>query len=160
MPLAQQENLLRRELSKLGEESGESAFRQRQIAGQFGRASNAAETDKLQMQLPAMGGGAPGRDGLPAPSAQPGAGGAKQGDGAQPTKAFPIRRVGERAFFLRDGKWVDSQIGEQVPDKVQKVERFSDEYFKLIEKHQDLLGSMTEVDEPILVKIGSIVYQL
>jgi Ca-activated chloride channel homolog len=174
MPLARQEELLERRLSSLELQSGQQAFRQRRNTTDLGKASNAAEADRLQ----SFGAGGSADAGLadlsastatpPAPtsgSGRPGLGGGGLGGrapltGPAPVAKNPIRRSGEHAYFLRDGKWVDSRLGEKIPDKVTKVERFSDEYFKLLEKYSDALGSIVDVDEPIVVKLGDSVYEI
>ncbi len=176
MPLAEQELLLERRLSSLELQSGLQAFRQRQNTTELSKASNAAEADRLQSfggggsgagladatqprsATLGAGGGRPGLGG--AGGGQPGLGGLAPASGPAKVATNPIRRSGEHAYFLRDGKWIDSSLGEKIPEKVTKVERFSDEYFKLLEKYSDALGSIVDVDEPIIVKLGDSVYEI
>ena len=72
--------------------------------------------------------------------------------------AARIRQVGRRAFYLRDGQWVDAdEAGER---KIRTVELFSKEYFKLLRANKDFaqaqkIGwnvSMNIGDERIVVE--------
>ncbi|MEQ8785831.1 MAG: VIT and VWA domain-containing protein [Pirellulaceae bacterium] len=46
-----------------------------------------------------------------------------------------VRNVGSKTFFLRGGRWVDSAITDELAQNVREIERFSKEYFDLIDKH-------------------------
>ncbi len=71
-----------------------------------------------------------------------------------------VRHSGERAFFFREGKWVDSAIEDASTDSTRKIERFSEEYFQWLEKHIDQVREMLDVEEPILVKIAGEVFEI
>jgi Ca-activated chloride channel family protein len=46
-----------------------------------------------------------------------------------------VQNVGSKAFFLRGGRWVDSSLTAELAAKTQKIERYSNAYFALIDKH-------------------------
>lgn len=48
------------------------------------------------------------------------------------------QRIGSRQFHLLEGVWVDADYRAEMKDKVQKVEAFSDAWFKLIEQRPNL----------------------
>jgi len=150
-------------LKRLESQAGADAFAQRGLKGMQGRAANLAESNSAQSF--AQSAAAP-----PAPSAGGFAGG--QGihlGGTRPSqsddknvgpKANNVRQSGDRAFFRQTDKWVDSTATEEQLKKVEVVERFSEKYFSLIEKHRDLLKTLLDEEAPIQVRIENQVYQL
>jgi len=46
-----------------------------------------------------------------------------------------VQSVGAKTFYLRSGRWVDSTLTDEQEKKVQKVERFSKEYFDLVGRY-------------------------
>jgi Ca-activated chloride channel family protein len=71
-------------------------------------------------------------------AAQAPAGGAarfRKADGDAEVVLDSVQNVGSKTFFLRGGRWVDSTLTEEQSKAVQKIERYSKEYFALLDKH-------------------------
>jgi Ca-activated chloride channel homolog len=67
-----------------------------------------------------------------------------------------VRHVGDKTFVLVEERWLDTTWdGEKKP---QKVVAFSDEYFKLLEKHPEL-GRFFAIGERVVVVAGDTVYE-
>lgn len=64
-----------------------------------------------------------------------------------------IRNVGNKAFYRRDGVWLDSAAPEEAPAKAIRVQQFSDAYFKLAEQHGREVAQYLVFDEPVVVQI-------
>lgn len=145
-------------LERLKQQAGSDAFAQRGLKSMQGRASNLGDT-QLSQRLAEQ---------AAAPNAGVAAGGQPGGLGAVPgenpkTADFPVSRVrqaGDRAFYWQKDKWVDSTASEEQLKSVQIVERFSEQYFQLVEKNRELLRPLLEEESPIQVLIDSQVYQL
>jgi Ca-activated chloride channel family protein len=150
-------------LKRLESQAGADAFAQRGLKGMQGRAANLAESNSAQdlaqsAAAPADSsfGGLAGGQGINVRGAgQP----QLEGKNAAP-KANTVRQSGDRAFFWQTDKWVDSTATEEQLKKVEVVERFSEKYFSLIEKHRDLLRTLLDEEAPIQVRIDNQVYQL
>lgn len=161
-------------LKRLESQAGVDAFAQRGLKGMQGRAANLADAESAQRlaqssSQPAPTSGAMGFGGQSARS-RPGGMGAMGGGGLggmpadlknnPAAKDSTVRQSGDRAFFWQADKWVDSTATEEQLKKVEVVERFSEKYFSLIEKHRELLKSLLDEDAPIQVLIDNQVYQL
>ena len=169
-------------LERLKSEAGQDAFEQRSYNKLSKVAENLAQNDQAQdrsRRLLAQGefsgrGGMGGMGssssrgaiagGVPAsPASAPVAGLGDAQESKSPSQIAtikPVQRVGDRAFFFQNGQWVDSKFGDQLPKEPKKVERFSDEYFALVAKHREVLQSLLELEEPILVELDGISYLL
>lgn len=165
-------------LGGLSDEVGQGAFRQRSGKASQSKADNLAANDAAQ-SMAARGAEAGGLS----PSGGLSAGGGKQSFGAggaggrggmasegklsgdrakegQVSPAVQLKRSGDRAFFLEEGKWVDSQLVGKDQSRKQKVERFSERYFVLLEKHLALLEPMLDSDYPIVVELDGEIWEL
>ena len=69
-----------------------------------------------------------------------------------------MQQIGNRNFFRRDGRWVDSQVTKEQAAKAQRIKQFSDEYFRLAEKHGRRLSQYLVFDEPVLLDIDGETY--
>ena len=69
-----------------------------------------------------------------------------------------IRQIGRKTFFQRGNQWVDSTVNESDERSAQKIERFSREYFDLVEKYGQHVAQYLAVDEPIIIKLGDQTY--
>lgn len=161
-------------LKRLESQAGADAFAQRGLKGMQGRAANLADAQSAQnfaqsaaTPAPASGLGAsgPGASGR-TNSAAGGFGGSQRGGYGNPPENATGQRgpivlqAADRAFFLQDGKWVDSTATEEQLKKVEVIERFSERYFSLIEKHRELLKNLLDEEAPIQVLLENQVYQL
>jgi len=71
-----------------------------------------------------------------------------------------IRRVGEKTFYLKDHRWVDSSVKPEEDARARLVRQFSDEYFKLARSQGAELNQYLAFTEPVVVKLGSEVYRI
>ncbi|MBN2473366.1 MAG: VWA domain-containing protein [Pirellulales bacterium] len=69
-----------------------------------------------------------------------------------------VRNLGNRTFYLRNGRWVDSLVTEQQEAKARRVKQFSDAYFELAETHGKKMSQYMVFDEPVLLSLGSQAY--
>jgi hypothetical protein len=71
-----------------------------------------------------------------------------------------IRRVGEKTFYLKDRRWVDSAVKPEEDAKAKLVRQFSDEYFALARSQGSELNQYLAFTEPVVVKLDSEVYRI
>ncbi len=156
-------------LDALSQSSGFGGFAQRRLKGAYkaaARAPAAAEAAPAMdhfadaaagQALSGRAGGAP---------AQPMA---AQGQAAGPgllaeaaeeaqTARQTVRNVGSRTFYLRDGRWVDSQVTAEQEKAPVRVKQFSDEYFELARQHGKKLSQYLVFDEPVLLQLDETAY--
>jgi len=62
----------------------------------------------------------------------------QRGDPAGAVSHLFTRRVRERTFVLRGGRWVDATLDDKVPEERRVVEAFSAEYFALLANEPEL----------------------
>jgi len=72
--------------------------------------------------------------------------------------AETIRQVGNRAFYLRQGQWIDSTVTENQQKTAVHVKQFSDEYFALVRRHGRALSQYMVFDEPLIVNVADRTY--
>lgn len=136
-------------LSALGEARGQSGFGQRAMKGAMRSA------DRFERRMPtasraAEGMAVGGAFSSPADSAM-----AVDEIGESERN---MRQVGNRNFFRRDGRWVDSQVTKEQTAKAQRIKQFSDEYFRLAEMHGQRLSQYLVFDEPVLLNLDGATY--
>ncbi len=102
-------------------------------------------------------------------SAGPGFGFGDRGAGARPSSGEEknkeaehvvqnVRNVGSKTFYRRGNQWIDSAVTEEQQKKPIKIERYSDEYFKLVDRlGRDAARYMT-FDEPVVIELEGKVY--
>lgn len=155
-----------RRLGALRQSAGRGGFVQRKMKGQFQRAEQAMpaapmEAEAFDAIAPGIGGGgggqARGRAAGPVP-----AGAAAVADAAKELKSVEqnLRHVANRAFYRREGRWVDATVTEIDESAVKHVEQFSDEYFELARRHGRALTQYLVFDEPVLLEIEGQLYQI
>ncbi len=69
-----------------------------------------------------------------------------------------VRNIGNRTFFRRDGKWVDSQVTKEQAANAKPVKQFGDEYFRLAEAHGGRYAQYMVFDDPVLLDIEGQAY--
>ncbi len=65
-----------------------------------------------------------------------------------------VRNIGAKCFYRRGQQWVDSTVSDELAKKARRVKQFSDEYFKLAERHGKELSQYLVFDEPVLVNLA------
>jgi Ca-activated chloride channel family protein len=73
-----------------------------------------------------------------------------------------VQNVGNKAFYQRaaDKTWVDSTVTEELEKKAHCVVQYSDEYFKLAEKHGRQLSQYLVFEQPALVNLDGVCYRI
>jgi Ca-activated chloride channel family protein len=79
--------------------------------------------------------------------------------GDKDVAAFNCRQIGRKTFFERGGRLVDSSVTEEQEKSCRKIERYSREYFDLIEKHGKHVAQYLALDQPIVINLGGETYE-
>jgi Ca-activated chloride channel family protein len=127
--------------------SGESGVRQREAKGMFQKAA----------QAPAAAAAGRGKGG---------GGGGYFGGNVQyydtvtdeQVAVDRIRQIGRKTFFQRGERWVDSTVSEEEEKAARKVDRYSREYFDLVERYGRHVAQYLALDDPIVVKLDGQTY--
>jgi Ca-activated chloride channel family protein len=69
-----------------------------------------------------------------------------------------IRNVGNRTFYQRSGRWVDSLLSADQESNAKRIKQFSDEYFALARRHGRTLSQYMVFDEPVLLNLDNQAY--
>jgi Ca-activated chloride channel family protein len=80
----------------------------------------------------------------------------KDSEGAK--VANNVRNIGRKVFYRRNNNWVDSAVTAEQEKQPIKVERFSNEYFELIDKYGRDVAKYLTFDEPVVIELGGKVY--
>ncbi len=176
-------------LDSLQLESGAYAFDQRQLKNEFQRAKTALGSGYQSITAPAamgaadaapmpggaggypgMGGGAYGGRGGSAAMGPRGGGlpGAGMGSGGLPVVSEPdsgpqlirtVLNVGNKTFFWRNERWEDSILQEEQLKNVQKIKRFSPEYFELNTRFGKEVAKYLAIDGTVILVLGDTAYE-
>ncbi len=138
-------------LGELREESGASAFRRRAAKGQLRRNAQVA-VDRLysaDMAIPttaapvtaagSVSGGFGGRPGVPALRSK-------------------LTHAGDKAFYYRDGRWMDSEIKNGPAQDAKRVVRFTKEYFDLAERYGKQVTQYLALDGDVYFELEGAKY--
>jgi len=135
-----------RQLEALEQAAGESGFAQRAGKAEFKNAAKAPAADAFGgVQL-------------------------READKDRSRVVHTVRNVGNKTFYYRDNRWVDSTIANEAAKDPQaaakdvvKVERYSKEYFDLVEKlikeHGRGVAKYLAIDGPVTIRLGETTYQ-
>ena len=152
-------------LLALDEASGSSAFHQRAMKGNMQRATQPMPAGRAPSSGPAggLGGGMGGMGGMGygASRQSRGVGQSANWDSGALAESYEemesapetVRQIGNRAFYRRGDRWVDSTVTEEQERKSKRVKQFSDEYFELARLHGRKLSQYMVFDEPVLVTL-------
>lgn len=159
-------------LERLSELNGISGVAQRDLKARYrnadrgnavGRMMAGAEAESKQVYFDALRG------------AQSGAAGGFGAVTAPAANAVPIltedlegkasvianaRRVGDKTFFKRGERWVDSTVTPELESKAITIEQFSDGYFELARKQSADLNQYLTFEEPVTVNLAGQVYKI
>jgi Ca-activated chloride channel family protein len=153
-----------RRLEALDLSEGRAGFAQRAMKGGMQRAAQApagssggafgynaqpaemAETLKTLSSTPAFQSGGAGKDYSVA------------ADKELAAVAQNIRNVGNRTFYQRSGRWVDSSLHGDQEANAKRIKQFSDEYFELARRHGRTLSQYMVFDEPVLLNLENQAY--
>lgn len=160
-------------VQQLKRTAGKSAFGQRRSKKELREAKIAKQRQsaaQLSEDASDPSAGSPSRAGSSAPRAsrqlRPGPAGGRgagrgqgKGQGQSESRASTaLVRVGNKAFYRRDGRLIDSTVTEAMEKGAEKIERYSAEYFQLTDKHGDEVAPYLAIDEPIVIELGGKTY--
>jgi Ca-activated chloride channel homolog len=132
-----------RRLMELGRASGESGVAQRAMKGAYQNAP----------QAPAAAAPMGGAFGLGSSRSSLSFGAAAEREVSQAQQN--VRNIGNRTFFQRGGRWIDSQVTKEQEANARHVKQFSDEYFELARRYGRTMSQYLVSDEPVLVNLGN-----
>lgn len=69
-----------------------------------------------------------------------------------------IRQIGPKTFYLRGGRWIDSELTEAEIAAPTAIERFSDAYFEMVRSLRSGETRYLDFDQPLLVKLSGKIY--
>lgn len=152
------------ESDSLSETSGLYAFSQRAAKAQL---QNAAQTPAAAIAAPGVGGSAGDRYAGEARQKLEVAGGGFFGGNAvyydakkdKSAVADNCRQIGRKTFFQRNGRLVDSSVTEAQEKSAKKIERFSREYFDLIERYGKQVAQYLALEDPVCINLDGAVYE-
>ena len=72
--------------------------------------------------------------------------------------AQTVRQLGNRTFYLREGRWIDSTVSKKQEAEARRIKQFSDAYFDLAKSHGGKLAAYLVFDEPVLLEIEGQAY--
>jgi len=78
--------------------------------------------------------------------------------GDKDVAAANIRQIGRKTFFQRGERLVDSTVTEEDEKAATKIERYSREYFDLVERHGKHVAQYLALDEPVVIKLDGTTY--
>jgi len=73
--------------------------------------------------------------------------------------AYNCRQIGRKTFFERGGRLVDSTVTAEQEKSCRRIERYSREYFDLIEQHGKHVAQYLALDEPVVINLGGETYE-
>ncbi|HEY3243346.1 MAG TPA: VIT domain-containing protein [Phycisphaerae bacterium] len=71
-----------------------------------------------------------------------------------------VCNLGNKAFYSRNQTWIDSTITDEMEKNAIRVVQFSDDYFKLAERHGRKLAQYLVFDDPVLVNVAGTCYRI
>ena len=125
----------------------EAGNRLRRLAADSGKEAFSLRANKGQMQAAAQ---------------APAAGGVTVADSASDgvVVANNVQNVGDKTFYFRGGRWVDSLAEMADPQAIRKVARFSDDYFALARQHGRKFAQYLALDGTVQIRLGSEVIEV
>lgn len=170
--MRQGRRVTRSQLRSLGLETGEEAFEQREFKGQLKLADRAAPAgaaggihspqDLLSLDGIAAGGSdeslnrgiairAGGRPLATAPGGP---------FSLHRANAEPVKRIGAKTFFLRNGCYIDSDATAKEVESAIEIVQFSDAYFDLLEKLVETDKAYLAEDRELVVRLNHQTYRI
>jgi Ca-activated chloride channel family protein len=73
--------------------------------------------------------------------------------------AANCRQIGRKTFFQRGDRLVDSTVTEAQEKSAKKIERFSREYFDLVERYGKHVAQYLALEDPVVINLGGETYQ-
>ena len=71
-----------------------------------------------------------------------------------------VRRIGSKTFYFKDKRWLDAEVTPEEDAQAKVVRQFSDAFFALARSQGSELNQYLTFDEPVTVKLDSVVYRI
>lgn len=71
-----------------------------------------------------------------------------------------VRQIGPKTFYLRQGRWIDSDLTQAEIDAAVVLERFSDSYFELVRSLRSGETRYLVFEQPVVVKLSGKAYRI
>jgi Ca-activated chloride channel family protein len=69
-----------------------------------------------------------------------------------------VKHIARKTFFLRNGRWIDSTVTNEQAARARRIERYSHDYFGLIEKHGNEVAKYLTLEGDVTVQVEGVVY--
>jgi Ca-activated chloride channel family protein len=73
--------------------------------------------------------------------------------------AATCRQLGRKTFFERNGYLCDATVTPEQEKNAKPIDRYSREYFDLIEKHGKFVAQYLAIDDPVCINLGGETYK-
>ena len=70
-----------------------------------------------------------------------------------------VLNVGKKTFFWRNERWEDSELTETQLKNIQKIKRYSPEYFKLSTRSGKHTAKYLAIEGTVIVVLDKVAYQ-
>ena len=71
-----------------------------------------------------------------------------------------MKNIGDKTFFLKDGKWIESTLDEEAQKNVVKIKAFSDDYFNLAKTNNADFIQYLGVGDNVVFKMNGKNYEI
>jgi Ca-activated chloride channel homolog len=141
--------LARRELRALDEQvAGAGGVAQRDLKNSLQRAQNAAAAPAPETASSDRAGGLSGGQNR------------HFGDDLADKYAQNVKQVAAKTFYRQNDRWVDASVQQnQAEAKPIQIERFSKEFFELVDRHGSKIAPYLAIDEPVTIELDGQVYE-
>ena len=119
-------------LEALAEDSGQAGFGQRAAKGKLQRAAQAPTG---------------------------GAASYKEADSDKEVTVYTIQNVGNKTFYYRNQRWVDSVATEKLTKNSRKITRYSDEYFDLVRRYGKGVAKYLAIEGHVILVLDGQAYE-
>jgi hypothetical protein len=75
-------------------------------------------------------------------------------------QVYSVRQVGEKTFYLKDGRWTDSSLAKDVGSRAVEIEQFSEDYFTLADAMGPEFNQYLVFKEPVTVRWEGKIYRI
>ncbi len=150
-----------RRLEALKDVSGAGGVLQRAGKGMFQHAASASQSAADAMRSFGAPATVPAQGGRLAAGTGPSPGAVAPAEAAEREAqdvASNVRNVGNRAFYRRQGQWIDSRLNEAQQAQARRIKQFSPEYFELARRQGRELSQYLAFDEPVLLDVQGQAY--
>jgi len=70
-----------------------------------------------------------------------------------------VQNVGEKTFFFRHDRWVDSTVTAEQEQQAKRIQRYSQEYFDVLSKHGKVAAKYLAMDGNVVVVLDGQAYE-